>query len=110
MAHHDFGILAAHEEQSNLFFEYTPKRFHCISIDMDIIDDCGLLWDALNIPTDFQRISHPAHGLGETGITLILPDSLPQFRDVAARHGLTELALLSEKAMQRGCFVIHFGI
>lgn len=110
MAYHDFGILAAHEEQRETFYSYTPQRFHCIAVDMDMIDDCELLPETQEMPTFLHELGRPSHGLDETGITLIPPQSLPQLRDAAARHELYELATLSDEAFHKGCFVIHFGI
>ena len=110
MAHHDFGILAKHEEQSDAYFPYTPEKFVCIRVDMNVIDACGLFSELRELPTYIQRISRPAQGFDECGITLIPPESLPRLRDAAVRHGLTALEALARRAEQMGCFVIHFGI
>ena len=110
MAYHEFGILSTHEEQRHEYFEYTPEKFSCIRVDMSLIDSCGLFLELQDLPTYFQRISWPAYGFDEAGITLIPPDSLPRLRAAAARHGLTELTALVEQAEQMRCFVIHFGI
>lgn len=110
MAHHDFGILAAHEEENEAFYAYIPQRFHCIAVDMDAVDDCGLIPETQEMPTYLHELSRPFHGLNETGVTLIPPQSLPLLRDTAARHGLSELAALADEAYRGGCFVIHFGI
>ena len=110
MAHHDFGILAEHEERSDAYFPYTPEKFGCIRVDMDVIDACDLFSELQDLPTYIQRISRPAQGFDEAGITLIPPGSLPRLRRAAAQHGLTALAALARRAEQMGCFVIHFGI
>lgn len=110
MARHDFGILAAHEEQIEAFYAYTPQRFRCISVDMDAIDSCGLIPETREMPTYLHELGRPFHGLNEIGLTLIPPQSLPLLRDTATRHGLHELAVLADEAFRRGCFVIHFGI
>lgn len=84
MAYHEFGILSTHEEQRHAYFEYTPEKFSCIRVDMSLIDSCGLFLELQDLPTYFQRISWPAYGFDEAGITLIPPDSLPRLRAAAA--------------------------
>ena len=110
----EFGIIEDIIKTQN--FSYTPEKYQCVCIDDDIyIDDW---WDKLVLlKTYFHSLERPEFGLARWGITLIPPESLPGFQDIVLSDRrinedihLRELADKIQEAINRGKFMIHFGI
>lgn len=110
----EFGIIEDISKTQN--FSYTPEKYQCVCIDDDIyIDDW---WDKLVLlKTYFHSLERPEFGLARLGITLIPPESLPGFQDIVLSDRrinedihLRELADKIQEAINRGKFMIHFGI
>lgn len=110
----EFGIIEDISKTQN--FSYTPEKYQCVCIDDDIyIDDW---WDKLVLlKTYFHSLERPEFGLARWGITLIPPESLPRFQDIVLSDRrinedihLRELADKIQEAINRGKFMIHFGI
>ena len=114
MAKAEFGIIEDIMETRE--YSYNPEKYHCVSIDDEVyIEDW---WDKLVLlKTYFHNLNRPDFGLARWGITLIPPESLPAFQEVAIadrrmnRDG--QLAALSDKiseAIRREKYMIHFGV
>lgn len=110
----EFGIIEDISKTQN--FSYTPEKYQYVCIDDDIyIDDW---WDKLVLlKTYFHSLERPEFGLARWGITLIPPESLPGFQDIVLSDRrinedihLRELADKIQEAINRGKFMIHFGI
>jgi len=111
---HEFGILHDFDKQK-IYRDYEPQKYHCISIDDDII---GKLVEQLSIiKTYFHSFTRPNDGLAYWGITIIPPESLSLFYEVVTSFNyimksneLQELALIIMQAMEEKQYLIHFGI
>ena len=113
---HEFGIV---EDISALPEDigYEPERYGCIRVDDDApyIDDW---WPRLElIPTYWENLHRPEHGLARWGITLIPPESLPAFGEIVESdpriktdQQLAELSWILREAIRRDKYVIHFGV
>lgn len=111
MAKHEFGILETNPESEASYDTYEPEKNNCIAVDDDSIEP--LLKKLSLMETYSHRLSRPIKGLEYTGITLIPPTSLPQFKTIIASISRAELHVLSNKideAMQRHKFMIHYGL
>lgn len=111
---HEFGIFQD-EDKSKEYSEYNPKRYHCITVDDDIMSE--LLEALAGMKTYFHSYDRPEYGLAYCGITLIPKASLPIFREVVVRSDcfpdsdeLQALAALIDKAISERKDFIHFGI
>jgi hypothetical protein len=111
MAKHEFGILETAPESEACYDTYEPDKYNCIAVDDVYIEP--LLEKLSLLDTYSHGISRPIKGLEYTGITLIPPTSLPQFKNIIASTSQAELHVLSNKidgAMLRYKFMIHYGL
>lgn len=110
----EFGIVEDIEETRK--YIYSPEKYNCVYIDDDIyIDDW---WDRLIfLKTYFHSLDRPEFGLARWGITLIPPESLPDFLEIVISDkrineddNLIKLADKIQEAIDRNKFMIHFGV
>lgn len=110
----EFGIIEDIEETGK--YIYAPGKYNCVNIDDDIyIDDW---WDRLILlKTYFHSLDRPELGLARWGITLIPPESLPDFLEIVISDkrineddNLIKLADKIQEAIDRNKFMIHFGV
>ncbi len=118
MAKHAFGLIDQFEE-NKWYQTYEPQKYHCVSVDMDIMDQVfeAHIEELMQIKTFAVSSTQPLHGLDEAGVTLIPPESLKAFCDVIVnanrRLKTPQLFMLVEKvreAMEKSKYLIHFGI
>lgn len=110
---HEFGIIE--DIQDKAYESYAPEKYHCISLDDDIMLD---LFDSLSLmPTYFHRLNRPNFGLAYHGITIIPPASLSLFLDIILSSAawekydeLNELAVKIRQAQDLQRYMIHYGI
>ena len=57
--------------------DYTPEKYHCISVDDDIIS--SLNQNLSIMKTYFHTVKNQKYGLAYCGITIIPPESLAIF-------------------------------
>ena len=111
----EFGIIDELKKDKDYSSEYSPKKYNCIAIDDDIINDW---WDELSlIKTYFHCYSRPNFALARWGVTLIPPESLEDFynivsKDVKSKSSkeLISLIILLKKAISQNKYVIHYGV
>ncbi|PKG23266.1 short-chain dehydrogenase [Niallia nealsonii] len=111
---HEFGIIDDFNREKN-YNDYTPQKYHCISVDDDIIQS---LYEHLSIiKTYFHSFTRPEYGLAYYGITIIPQESLSIFYDVVTSSRyfkqsaeLSELALKIIQAKEEQKYMIHYGI
>lgn len=111
-----FGIVGDFNPDKDYRLKYEPKKYHCIPVDDDAYMS-GWWYRTQNMATYFGSFERPAHSFDRWGITLIPPESLPQFRDIIRSEArlkedenLRALLSLVERAMKRGKYVIHYGV
>lgn len=78
---HEFGIIDDITEKS--YENYAPEKYHCISLDDEII--LNLIKPLSIMKTYFHRLDRPEYGLAYHGITIIPPESLSSFLNIAGR-------------------------
>ena len=109
MAKHHFGITPCAPLPHVRYDDFTPAKYGCIAVEDDALDP--VVEDLCGLPCFWHTPDRPEHGLAYCGITLIPPESLDGFlRVIENRPGLAELAELLNRARQRRCFVIHYGL
>lgn len=82
MAKAEFGIIDAIDEHTK--FDYEPEKYGCTAIeDAPYLDD----WqpELAMMKTFFHTLGRPEFGVARYGITIIPPESLPQFQDIVLR-------------------------
>jgi len=111
---HEFGIIE-NLEKDKKYNSYDPEKYKCISVDDELI--LRLMESLTTIKTYYHSMNRPEFGLAYHGITLIPPESLPQFREnilsCEKKHRSEQLlALLNviTHAIERRKYLIHFGI
>ncbi len=94
---HDFGIIDDFTSRKN-YEDYTPEKYHCISVDDDIIS--SLNQNLSIMKTYFHTVKNQECGLVYYGITIIPPESLAIFYETVtsskffkSSDELNELAL-----------------
>lgn len=121
-----FGIIDVLEEKKDyaifeegISFEDCLKKYHCIAIPDDIINDW---WDGLTAMRSYYHcFNRPETALARWGVTLIPPESLKEFADiiktqtcdrflVLCQMELSALLNLLEQAQQENKFIIHYGV
>ncbi len=82
MAKHDFGIIDRFEE-NKWYSEYEPQNYNCVS-DMNLMDKIFEMYleELMQIKTYACISTQHLQVIEESGVTLILPDSLQPFCDV----------------------------
>lgn len=109
MPKHEFGIMGLTPVRGRRFDKYEPGKFNCISVDdayilplLEQLSETQFYWHTLDVT---------GNGLAYYGITLISPKSAEAMLNVTAdKCELIELSTLLEEAIERNCFVIHFGV
>lgn len=110
----DFGIIDKFEKDKDYSF-YDPKKYDCISIDDDILNEW---WSELIlIKTYFHSYNRPSLGFDRWGITLIPPESLESFYTIISddkrsllSDELIDLMKLIRIAIDNNKYVIHYGV
>ncbi len=112
----EFGIIDNIEDTVMNGVSFDLEKYHCAAIDDDIyINDW---WDRLSLlKTFFQSLERPSFGLARWGITIIPPESLPDFQNIVISdkriNSDENLVVLSEKigqAIKENKYMIHFGV
>ncbi|MGG0724906.1 short-chain dehydrogenase [Bacillus mycoides] len=111
---HDFGIIDDFNYQKN-YNDYTPEKYHCVSIDDDIISSFNQHLSIMK--TYFHTFKNPEYGLAYWGITIIPPESLSIFYEAVTSSRyfkdsveLTELASKIVQATAEQKYMIHYGV
>ena len=110
----EFGIIETFEIGKD-YSDYEPEKYNCISIDDDFINDW---WSNLVlIKTYHHSYNRPDFALARWGVTLIPPESVEQFHNIVATDKrsksskqLIELMVLIRKAIEKGKWMIHYGV
>ena len=109
MPKHEFGIMNICPKKGEIYDQYEPERFNCISVDDDYI--LPLLKKMNEVKFYWHTLERPELGLAYYGITIIPPESLDSIIEmILDNKNLTELLILLSKAQDENKFVIHFGI
>lgn len=110
-----FGIIENINPDKD-YSSYEPEKYGCVPINDELyIDDW---WEQLMLmKTFFHNLSRPELGLARWGVTLIPPESLPVFQDIAISdkrmdedENLVALANLIKEAIEKQKYIIHFGV
>ncbi|HDR7794467.1 TPA: short-chain dehydrogenase [Bacillus luti] len=111
---HDFGIIDDFDQQKN-YNDYTPEKYHCISVDDDIINSLNPHLSIMK--TYFHSVKNPEYGLAYWGVTIIPPESLSRFYETVTssrffKHSaeLNELASKIVQATAEKKYMIHYGV
>lgn len=109
MAKHEFGIMESAPISGKRYDEYEPKKYNCISVDDDYIED---IQEQLLIFDSFcHTVDIPMKGLNYCGITLIPPTSITAFLTVVGDGAeYAKLRCLLLDAEKRNKYVIHYGL
>jgi len=109
MAKHEFGIMDSTPHSGEVYEDYEPDLYDCISVEDELIE--GLNWKTKDVKCFWHTVDRTGKGLDYCGITLIPPESLGEILKATGEdNGLSALRELLEKAKREGKFVIHFGI
>ena len=109
MARHEFGIMQDSPQQGQRYDAYEPWKYHCIDIDDDNLE--GIVHNFTQIDFYWHTLDVKGKGLAYCGITLIPPCSIQEFIDVIKDiPALSELKVLSEKALSENKWIIHYGL
>lgn len=111
---HEFGIIDDFDQRGN-YNDYTPQKYHCVSVDDDIINSFN---EHLSImKTYFHSFERPEYGLAYWGITIIPLESLSIFYEVVTSSRyfknsveLNELASKIVQATEERKYMIHYGV
>ena len=111
---HDFGIIDDFTSQKN-YEDYTPEKYHCISVDDDIIS--SLNQNLSIMKTYLNTEKNQKYGLAYCGITIIPPESLAIFYETVTSSKffrksdeLNELASKIVQAAAEQKYMIHYGV
>ena len=109
MAKHAFGIMQNAPQKGVRYDKYEPWKYNCISVNDDYLEDIVSNFD--HIDFYWHTLDVKGKGIAYCGITLIPPYSIEKFiyviKDIS---GLSELKELSEKALNKNKWIIHFGL
>lgn len=115
---HEFGIIDCIEENKD--YSYEPKKYNCIYVDGDLIDEIyskGFGSKTKTLETFAHNTNRPYKDLAYYGITLIPSRSLNQFLDIVIEENIDykskELEILINKiseAIKEHKWLIHYGI
>lgn len=112
----EFGIIHQFNPDEDYGQAYEPEKYHCIPVDDNTYMN-GWWFKTQDMATYLGSLNRPAHSFDRWGITLIPPESLPQFRDIIRSEPrlkrdkyLRALLSLVEKALEEGEYVIHYGV
>lgn len=111
MPKHEFGIMNNKPMDKEIFNEYEPNKYNCISIDDDFIEP--ILIELQNVNCYWHTLENKGDGLAYCGITLIPPESMGLLKDILLQQDNTEyidLISLVNKAKEDNKYIIHFGI
>lgn len=107
---HEFGIIDEIDEVKD-YSKYSPEKYHCVAVEDDTIQ--LLVASLASMKTYFHSLQRRECGLAYWGVTIIPPESLPQFYDVVESHhskGLEKLSTKIKQALEENKYMIHFGI
>lgn len=118
MINAEFGIIECFDEHGD-YTEYTPERYQCVAIDDDkYLNDWWtslLEIDTFNVYS--EHILQPQKALSRWGVSIIPPSSLPKLLNIVVSEKryhqdkrLVALALLIQKAIEHGKYMIHYGV
>ncbi len=110
----EFGIIDNLDYKYD-YNEYEPKKYNCISINDDYINDW---WDSISFMKSYlHSLDRKSFGLDRHGTNLIPPESIPILRDAVLSYKyfnsdnqLADLVYILEKARVEGKYIIHFGV
>ncbi len=114
----EFGIIE-HFDAKQDYTPYAPEKYHCVAIDDDLyLNDW---WEALGRIHTFNvyapRILQPQKALSRWGITILPPDALPGLLEIVCTDKrypqdkqLVALAMQIRQAIERGKYMIHYGV
>ena len=109
MPRHECGIMKNTPVTGRRFDKYEPHKYNCISVDDAYI--LPLLERLSSERFYWHTIDVVGSGLAYYGITLISPESSRRMLVIIAdKKELVPLSTLLRKAIEKNCFVIHFGI
>ena len=107
MAKHEFGIMPTAPQKGQRYDDYLPQKYNCITVDDKHIENL----DLEHIDFFWHTLDVGGKGLAYCGVTLIPPESMPQFITVInGIPALSELKSLLQKAHTESRWVIHFGL
>ena len=109
MAKHEFGIMESAPISGKRYDEYELKKYNCIAIDDDYIED---IQEQLLVFDSFcHTVDIPMNGLNYAGITLIPPSSIAAFLTVIGTSSeYADLRNLLMDAKNRNKYMIHYGL
>jgi len=110
-----FGIIDIFDKTRDYGDEYNPRKYNCVSIDDDIINDW---WERLmTMKSYFHCYNRPKIALARWGVTLIPPESFDLFYDIVEndtpRKYINQVQCLLDlikKAKTESKFIIHYGV
>ena len=115
---HEFGIIDCIKENTD--YTYEPKKYNCICVDGDLIDemyDSGFKNKMKTLKTFSHNTNRESKDLSYYGITLIPPTSLRQFLNIIIEENINfkskELETLINKineAIKEDKWLIHYGV
>ena len=111
MPKHEFGIMKNKPIDKEIFKEYDPNKYNCISIDDDFIEP--ILVELQNVDCYWHTLEYKGDGLAYCGITLIPPEPMDLLKSILLQQDNTEyidLISLVNKAKEENKYIIHFGI
>ena len=89
--------------------EYESHKYNCIAVDDDYVEAINA--DLNKIDFHWHTLDVRGKGLAYCGITLIPPCAIESFIEVIKDiPALSELKILSEKALKQNKWLIHFGL
>lgn len=111
MPKHEFGIMQNKPMDKEIFNEYEPNKYNCISIDDAFIEP--ILIELQNVNCYWHTLENKVKGLAYCGITLIPPESMDLLKNILLHQDNIEyidLISLVNKAKEENKYIIHFGI
>ena len=107
MAKHEFGVMPTAPQKGQRYDDYLPQKYNCITVYDEHIESP----DLSRIDFFWHSIDVSGKGLAYCGLTLIPPESMPQFiAAIDSTPALSELKSLLQKAFAENRWVIHFGL
>ena len=88
MPKHEFGIMNNKPMDKEIFNEYEPNKYNCISIDDDFIEP--ILVELQNVNCYWHTLENKVKGLAYCGITLIPPESIDLLKSILLQQDNTE--------------------
>ena len=109
MPKHEFGIMKTDPKPTQVFDDYEPEKYNCLSIDDAYIEP--MLTKLADVDCYWRSLECHGKNINYYGITLIPPDSMDLLIErIDGAIGTEKLHALLQKAKEEHKFVIHFGI